>query len=561
MHIDTFARGDINGDLVNDYRDFRLFKADFVAANGAGAWAGLIAGHGAVPEPSTLGLLVLGIAAGTLGTRRNRQARTNDKSHIFVQDIAGSSRNMNFVGKVLALLLLLLMIPTVSKAQVVVGSQNFDTLTPGPLPASGLPGARFFTCCTATAGSELGDVVSPGVGGSGNLVRASHEHNAGGFSLGGFGFDMPVSGAISPNRSDYRLEFDMRIVSGQPFTSALDFFITIVDTPVFGGAQAHGSVYNFTGVDSLAVGGGFQHISMSLGTPAGTFFNRPVNWLPVDPNGNPSISLEFNSQGVPTAEMGTFTQVYEVDNVQLVLDIATSLALIVDPTNGKARIRNESNADVTFDYYRAESTNGSLLTSNFNGTTGWRSLDDQGLDSVGAGIGESWDEVTAASSANRLVEQYLLGETTLSPGESVSLGAPINPAILNNQLNSLAFRFGGPAYEGEGLGQVKFESIGALIGDYNDNGVVDAADYTVWRDKLGAAGSTLGANRDPANGSGPVSAADYNSWKANFGSSLGSGNGSSSGLSSVPEPSSGFLFVLSICVAAGTRLRGNGHTK
>lgn len=460
---------------------------------------------------------------------------------------------MSFVAKVLALVLLLSIFPTVGKAQVVVGAQNFDSLTLGDLNggATGLAGARHFTCCSATAGSNTGMVVSPGVGGSGNMVRASHEHNAGGFSLGGFGFDMPVSGAISPNRSDYRLEFDMRIVSGQPFTGALDFFITIVDTPVFGGAQAHGSVYNFTGVDSLVVGGDFQHISMSLGSPAGTFFNRPVNWLPVDPNGNPSISLEFNSQGVPTAEMGTFTQVYEVDNVRLLLDIATSLALIVDPTNGKARIRNESNADVSFDYYRIQSTNGSLLTSNFNGTTGWNSLDDQGINSIGAGIGESWDEVTAANSANRLVEQFLLGQTTLGPGQSVSLGAPINPTILNNQLNSLAFRFGGPAYEGEGLGQVKFESIGALVGDYNDNGVVDAADYTIWRDRLGQAGSAL-PNRDPAN-SGSISAADYNSWKARFGQSLGAGASAGAGLNAVPEPAVGILCSLAIYVASAAR--------
>ncbi len=45
----------------------------------------------------------------------------------------------------------------------------------------------------------------------------------------------------------------------------------------------------------------------------------------------------------------------------------------------------------------------------------------------------------------------------------------------------------------------------ALVGDYNDNGKVDAADYTIWRNNLGNAGSTLGANRDPANG-GLVSA-------------------------------------------------------
>ena len=49
-----------------------------------------------------------------------------------------------------------------------------------------------------------------------------------------------------------------------------------------------------------------------------------------------------------------------------------------------------------------------------------------------------------------------------------------------------------------------------LIGDYNGDNVVDAADYTLWRDNLGGDGSLLGANRDPAN-SGPISEADYQS--------------------------------------------------
>jgi hypothetical protein len=51
-------------------------------------------------------------------------------------------------------------------------------------------------------------------------------------------------------------------------------------------------------------------------------------------------------------------------------------------------------------------------------------------------------------------------------------------------------------------------------GDYNNNGAVDAADYTRWRDQLGQA-STL-QNRDPAN-TGNVNPADYTSWKTNFG--------------------------------------------
>ena len=58
---ETYALGDLNGDLVNDLKDFRLFKADYTAVNGAGAFAALDGAN--VPEPATLAMLVLGCAA------------------------------------------------------------------------------------------------------------------------------------------------------------------------------------------------------------------------------------------------------------------------------------------------------------------------------------------------------------------------------------------------------------------------------------------------------------------------------------------------------------------
>jgi hypothetical protein len=42
-------RGDLNGDGVNDFKDFRVFEADFDAANGPGAFA---SAFGDVPEPA-----------------------------------------------------------------------------------------------------------------------------------------------------------------------------------------------------------------------------------------------------------------------------------------------------------------------------------------------------------------------------------------------------------------------------------------------------------------------------------------------------------------------------
>jgi hypothetical protein len=52
-----------------------------------------------------------------------------------------------------------------------------------------------------------------------------------------------------------------------------------------------------------------------------------------------------------------------------------------------------------------------------------------------------------------------------------------------------------------------------LLGDYNENGVVDAADYTVWRDTLTAGGTELPNDPTP----GTVDESDFLYWRSHFG--------------------------------------------
>jgi Tol biopolymer transport system component len=82
----------------------------------------------------------------------------------------------------------------------------------------------------------------------------------------------------------------------------------------------------------------------------------------------------------------------------------------------------------------------------------------------------------------------------------------------------------------------------SVPGDYNHNGIVDAADYTVWRDSLGKTGINLAADGDSNN---IVDAADYNIWKSNFGQTSGGGSGATgSAGASVPEPSAAVLLLM-----------------
>ncbi len=87
-----------------------------------------------------------------------------------------------------------------------------------------------------------------------------------------------------------------------------------------------------------------------------------------------------------------------------------------------------------------------------------------------------------------------------------------------------------------------------VVGDYNSNGIVDAADYVVWRDSVGAE-SLL--NRDVTN-VGAVGSGDYDSWRSRFGNTSGAGVGSAT---SVPEPGAMTLIFALTCVELACRFR------
>jgi glucose/arabinose dehydrogenase len=84
-------------------------------------------------------------------------------------------------------------------------------------------------------------------------------------------------------------------------------------------------------------------------------------------------------------------------------------------------------------------------------------------------------------------------------------------------------------------GTGKIYAIRSLVaGDFNDDGVIDAADYVEWRKN----GGTL---------------EEYNAWRANFGRVIGGGGAVAA---RVPEPGSGVLpAVCALLCASRTRLR------
>jgi hypothetical protein len=81
-------------------------------------------------------------------------------------------------------------------------------------------------------------------------------------------------------------------------------------------------------------------------------------------------------------------------------------------------------------------------------------------------------------------------------------------------------------------------TVTQLAGDFNGDGMVNLADYTLWRDNLGA--DTEAALNGNGNGSGGVDNGDYAIWRDHF---VMADLGSTQAASQIPEPGTAVLLL------------------
>jgi len=216
------------------------------------------------------------------------------------------------------------------------------------------------------------------------------------------------------------------------------------------------------------------------------------------------------------------------------------------PLSGEVRLFNPNPTPFEFVYYELKSGANAFIAP-----ASWTSIADT-YDSSGNGFIDpvnQWIELSATSSM--LAEGLFIGSGSALPAyRSIGLGAVWGPEVsMPNDVDATVLD-----------GNSQFVPVNvyiSLAGDYNRDLVVDASDYTVWRNEFGSVASPYA----DGNFDGMVDAADYMVWRNNFGLSLvGSGYGSLKNTGSigggfaaaVPEPAS---VLLASCAGFGLTLR------
>jgi hypothetical protein len=515
--------GDLDRDGDNDVTDFANFKADYDAANGAGAFNAMLAN---VPEPATVAMLFAAGFGLVFGRWRGRSAR------FFV---------------IASVLSISMATHQATAAPVDLTTFSFEAFPrantfPDPMWSIAPTTASLNNNSDATVLYSPANAINKRITGT---LTPGTDDDVVGFVLG---FE-PGDSAIGSS-ADYILidwkganqNFNFNDLAGSPdtfhnLTGAGDMPAGLAISRVTGSANAD-ELWTHTNAAASPTGG-VQQLGRgaTLGTTPYDRLGGSHQFDIVYTENLINVSVDgveqFNLVGTfPVGRFGLYSAWQGPTATFSDFDISddftvSALAATVNRADGTITINNPFTTPVAFDFYQFTSVSNSLKNDT------WNSLSDQNFQPSGAGAHQKWQEA-GGSGPGAIAEVYLDGNSTLDPATpSRSIGAAYNTSVngedlvFQYRLVTGQLRTGFVQYVG---------TVPTLQGDYNTDGVVDAADYVVWR---------------KTNINGP---AGYDTWRTNFGRTAGSG-AALAGAASVPEPASVVLILAAFLLGFSRRIR------
>jgi hypothetical protein len=484
--------GDANGDRVVNFADFSIFRAAYDEAHGAGAFVEMAA---SVPEPAAAALML--IAGAFVMKRVRRRTLAAPLALLLCCTLANASQAQS-----------LLKVDVDARAgdstagppgdNTVAGFGAF-TLTPGTtgaqLSATGVVNGYSISvsAINGSGGEQVGlddrDRATPTTAPTLNQLYDDFIFAGAGLGVGG-GIDVKVSGGSLQPNTPYAF-------SSYAFDTGSTGVVRTADW--FDGNRNFALSYttSFAGATSPATDDQYKFTGIAMTDATGQLYLRGRN---------------TTALSGATVNPGVFFNGFEINPF-------SGLTLEVNTTTGAMRLLNEQASPIDLSYYEIRSTAGSLKLA------GWTSLDDgEGGDPFGVG----WDEA-AGSSANILSEANLTSMLSVASGASVSLGTGFSIGGAQDLSMSYAAP-GGVALQG---GFVKFVSGGGVVGDFNHDGTVNAADLAEWRGDFGPTGGSDADNDGDSDGN------DFLIWQRRLGATS-----VTPAASAVPEPTALALMVL-----------------
>jgi hypothetical protein len=223
-------------------------------------------------------------------------------------------------------------------------------------------------------------------------------------------------------------------------------------------------------------------------------------------------------------------------------DVATQAGM-TDTSQGRGLLTFDYNRDGKTDVFIVNNFSAPVLYRNDGGNQNdWLSIKTVGTMSNRDGVG-AFITVTPDLSlpGTKQVREISESDGYLSQSEAIAqFGLGSHPGTID--LITIEWPASGIVQEFRNITPDQFLTIVERHPcDFNSDGTIDAADYTVWRDTFGQT-VAHGTGAD-ANGDGIVDESDYQLWKTNFGAVFGIGMGAGASLltgtgQSVPEPAS-----------------------